>query len=60
VVKNFAYESAKGDCGHTKWATVKFTWMAQIAGGFLPEHKGVISKEKCEEIRNLLEGELKK
>lgn len=59
VVKNFAYESVKGDSGYTKWATVKFTWMAQIAGGFLPEHKGVLSEEKCKEIKDLLEGELK-
>lgn len=43
----------------TNWATVKFGWMARIAGGFSADGKSVLSTEKVKEILSLLNGELK-
>ena len=43
----------------TKWATVKFTWLARLAGGFDPTGEVCVSPTKCAELLNLLQGELK-
>lgn len=56
VEKEFAYNDSLEDA--TKWAIVKFIWLARIAGGFSPE-KEFLSDKKAKELLNLLEGELK-
>lgn len=71
IEKKFAYDTEEGK-DETKWATVKFGWMSQVAGGFIPreieEQEGkkieirkpeLISDVKGKELLNLLLGELK-
>jgi SNF2 family DNA or RNA helicase len=57
VEKDFEYKTATLETA-TKWATVKFVWLARIAGGFGPVEKEFLSPEKANEILKLLEGEL--
>lgn len=59
VEKTFEYKNNDVEMA-TKWATVKFTWLARIAGGFGPVDKEFLSNEKAKELLSILEGDLRR
>lgn len=58
IEKDYEYNYDDEEGKMTKYAPVKFLWMARIAGGFTPQ-KTMVSGEKFEEIKQLIKGELK-
>lgn len=57
---DFAYDKMNGDGAKwTKYAPVKYLWLARVAGGFSPDGRQ-ISNAKVSEIEDLLSGELRK
>lgn len=58
VMKTFEYNNGNVEMA-TKWATVKFVWLARIAGGFGADGEDFLSDGKAKELLNLLQGELK-
>lgn len=57
VYKEYSYGSSQEE--ETKWATVKETWLARIAGGFGPTGEEEVSNAKASEIADLLQEELR-
>lgn len=58
VMKTFEYKNNDVEMA-TKWATVKFVWLARIAGGFGADGIDFLSGAKAEELLSLLKGELR-
>jgi SNF2 family DNA or RNA helicase len=58
IEKDFAF-SCKEGLKETKWSPVKYSWLAQVAGGILPETKEIISTAKLKVLLEILKGELK-
>lgn len=59
IEKDYEYEFDDNESKMTKYAPVKFLWMARVAGGFTPQ-KVPVSYNKFTEIQSLLGGELRK
>lgn len=57
--KDFGFQLNEKESIETLWAPVKFLWLSQISGGFVPKTGDLISTVKTTELINLLEGELK-
>lgn len=58
ISDDFEFTRTDGKIQDTKWAPVKFQWLARVAGGFSPEGRQ-ISNAKYEELSEILGTELK-
>lgn len=58
IEKDYEYEYDDDETKMTKYAPVKFLWLARIAGGFTPQ-KTMVCSNKLKELIYLFSGELK-